>query len=199
MTRFVAFALVAALTQGCVSKSKYAEMEARFDQCHERLEKARGRDGSGHQKLLDQLKPLVDKGLLEVTEIDGRTVIAMRSEVLFGSGSAALSTDGVQTVTDVAKVLASNTTADWQVEGHTDDEPIASAEFPSNWHLGSARAISVVQTMIASGMSPSHLSAATFGEFSPVAANNSADGKAQNRRIEIVLLPEINGGRRLKK
>lgn len=199
MTRFFAFALVAALTQGCVSKSKYAEMEARFDQCHERLEKARGKDGSPHAELLAQLKPLVDKGLLEVTEIDGRTVIAMRSEVLFGSGSATLSDDGSHTVRDVATVLAKNTTAEWQVEGHTDDEPIASAEFPSNWHLGSARAIAVVQTMIAAGMAPNHLSAATFAEFSPVAANTSADGKAQNRRIEIVLLPEIHGGRRLKK
>lgn len=116
----------------------------------------------------------------------------MRAEVLFPSGSAALSPDGKGTVTEIGRVLARRAaTAYWQVEGHTDTEPISSAEFPSNWYLGSARAIAVLEVLVAAGLAPDHVSAATFGQHAPETSNATEPGRAQNRRIEIVLLPTV--------
>lgn len=184
------------LASGCVAQSKYAELETQYEQCRNKLSKQR--DRSGPPAWVAQLQPLVDRGVLEVEDVDGRTVIGMSSEVLFRSGSAELSADGTRTVRDLAAVLAKQTDADWQVEGHTDDQPISSQQFPSNWDLGAARAIAVLQVMVGAGMSADHLSAATFGEFAPVAPNTSESGRAKNRRIDVVLLPEVRS-RRLQK
>lgn len=187
---------VVSLSVGCVSKSKYSELETKYEQCRTKLGKAKER--SGPPAWVQQLQPLVDRGVLEVEDVDGRTVIGMSSEVLFRSGSADLSADGRQTVSDLAKILARQTDADWQVEGHTDNQPISSEAFPSNWDLGAARALSVLKVMLDAGMSADHLSAATFGQFAPVASNATDAGRAQNRRIEVVLLPEIRS-RKLRK
>ena len=74
-----------------------------------------------------------------------------------------------------------------RVDGHTDRRPIANAQFPSNWELSSARAISVVQFLIARGISPQHLVAAGFGEFQPIDPGDSEDAFRRNRRIELKL------------
>jgi chemotaxis protein MotB len=77
------------------------------------------------------------------------------------------------------------------VAGHTDDVPIHTSRFPSNWELSTARAVEVTKFLIQSGMRPDVLGAAGYGEFDPVTANDSTDHRGQNRRIEIVLLPNI--------
>ena len=193
---FVALALT--LAAGCVPKQKYntlsddyaslqaentklkAALDRRDEAARERLE--------AYRALVAELKPLVDRGLLQVEVVDGRVVIGMASDVLFASGSATLSDSGRESVREVAKVLARLQDREWQVEGHTDDDPIATAQFPNNWVLGSARAITVVQEMVDAGLSPEQLSAASFAEYAPVAKGN----KARNRRIEIVLLPDLS-------
>ncbi|MEQ1502300.1 MAG: OmpA family protein [Myxococcota bacterium] len=179
---------------GCVAKSKYTALENQLQNCRERNKNDKGGNPE-HKALLDQLKPLVDRGVLEVTDEGGRTAIAMRAEVLFPSGSAVLSSNGRSTVSEVGRVLGRRTDLDWQIEGHTDNEPIHTEEFPNNWHLGAARAMAVLDVMVSSGMSPSHVSAASFGQYAPVASNGSESGKQRNRRIEIVLLPEIRAKR----
>lgn len=204
--RFPILLVVAALaTGGCVSKSKYAELESQLKQCRERKRDADGGAGtparggtSQRAELVEQLRPLIESGVLEVEDIDGRTVIGMKAEVLFPSGSAELSPKGRDTVSQIAKVLARKTDTNWQVEGHTDNQPISSAQFPSNWELGAARALAVLKVMLDNGMSGGRLSAATFGEHAPVANNENDTGRAYNRRIEIVLLPQI-GPRKLRK
>ena len=77
-------------------------------------------------------------------------------------------------------------------EGHTDDVPIKTAKFPSNWELGAARALVVLRTLEEGGVTPAQLSAATYGENRPTAKNDSDEGRAANRRIEIVVVPDLS-------
>jgi chemotaxis protein MotB len=179
---------------GCVPKAKYVELEDQVEECRQELRAAKApppkeRDRV-HEDLLTDLRPLVDKGVLEVERRGGRTTVAMRAEVLFASGSADLSEGGRETVREVGRALARQADARWQVEGHTDGDPIQSEAFPSNWHLGAARAITVVEELVKAGMPPKSVSAATFASYAPVASNDKEQGKAENRRIEIVLLPQ---------
>ena len=139
------------------------------------------------------LAPLVSKGLLTVDVKDGRVTLSMRSDVLFAKGSADLSADGRDAVQQLARALSSRAPdRDFQVEGHTDNDPINTTQFPSNWYLGSARGIVVTEAMIAAGFPRTHVSAATYSDTHPVADNGSTNGQAQNRRIEIVLVPDVS-------
>jgi len=193
--------LVAVLAAGCVPKSKYLDVQNKLDACQSKLDKKGEHKGQGNGNadftaIAKELQPLVQKGILEVEDEDGRTTIGMRAEVLFPSGSADLSADGRDTIHQVGVALARNTSLNWQVEGHTDNQPIDTKEFPDNWHLGAARSLAVLEVLQNAGMSGDRLSAASFGEFTPVASNANEAGRAQNRRIEIVLLPEVH--RKLK-
>ena len=80
----------------------------------------------------------------------------------------------------------------FQVEGHTDDVPISTERFPSNWELSSARALAVVRLLVEGGISPENVSGAAYGEYQPVASNDDRNGRARNRRIEIVMLPNLD-------
>ncbi len=117
-----------------------------------------------------------------------------QSEVLFDSGSAAIKPEGrgeidklAAALLELEKQIPAEIAWVLRIDGHTDVRPIASSQFPSNWELSSARAISVVQYLIARGVSPQHLVAAGFGEFQPVDAAGSEDAYRRNRRIELKL------------
>jgi len=143
--------------------------------------------------LLTRFKTLIDAGKLKVKITDGRMVLELPTDVLFASGSAKLSKDGETAVQEVVAVL--NTLPKkrlFQVEGHTDNVPIKTAKFPSNWQLAAARALNVVQTMVGAGMAGDRVSAASFGEHRPVAKNDTDAGKTSNRRIEIVVVPDLS-------
>jgi chemotaxis protein MotB len=144
------------------------------------------------RKLMEKLRSMIDAGQLKVIIRDGRMLIALDSDVLFDSGKTNLKPAGEAALAKVAQVLAGITDRKYQVAGHTDDVPIHSAKFPSNWELSTARALEVVRFLVANGMKPQQVSAAGFGEFDPVAANDNAEHRAQNRRIEIVLEPNLS-------
>jgi chemotaxis protein MotB len=144
-----------------------------------------------YRDLLSRFQALIDAGTLEVMVIDGRMVVSMKTDVLFASGSAALSADGKTAVAEVAGILASIEDRRFQVEGHTDNVPISSERYPNNWVLASARAIGVVEHMLGAGLAPERISAASFGEFRPADTNMTDEGKARNRRIAIVLVPDL--------
>jgi len=117
-----------------------------------------------------------------------------QSEVFFDSGSAAIRPEGRVELDKLAGALAElekqiPAEIPWvlRIDGHTDIRPIASAQFPSNWELSSARAISVVQYLIGKGISPQRLVAAGFGEFQPLDAAGSDEAFRRNRRIELKL------------
>jgi chemotaxis protein MotB len=144
------------------------------------------------RKLMEKLRSMIDAGQLKVVIRDGRMLIALESDVLFDSGRTNLKPAGQAALAKLAPVLAGITDRKYQVAGHTDDVPIHTAKFPSNWELSTARAVEVVNFLIANGMKPQQLSAAGFGEFDPVAPNDTPERRSQNRRIEIVLQPNLS-------
>lgn len=142
--------------------------------------------------LLGRFRELIDAGRLTVKILDGRMVVQLATDVLFSSGSASLSADGRKAIREVAEVFAEIPDRRFQVEGHTDDVPIRTERFPSNWELASARALTVLREMLDAGLPAERVSAASYGEFDPVAPNRTKEGKAQNRRIQIVVVPDLD-------
>lgn len=161
-----------------------AELEKRRAEAEGRIAEFKG--------LLARFRSLIDAGKLKVKMVDGRMVVVLATDILFASGSASLSKDGKAAVVEVGQVLASIPKRSFQVEGHTDNVPIASAQYPSNWELASGRAINVLKAMVEAGMPPERISAASFGDTRPVASNESKETKAQNRRIEIIIVPDLS-------
>lgn len=141
--------------------------------------------------LLARFKGLIDAGKLEIRIRDGRMVLELPTDILFPSGSAKLSEEGLRALSEVGAILAPMRRR-FQVEGHTDDVPIRTEQFPSNWQLGSARAMAVVDTLVAAGVQPREISAATYGEHHPAASNETPEGRQKNRRIEVVLVPDLS-------
>ena len=183
----------------------YSEAQARHDStrmlldgAREALHEARRRAAESdardriHARLREELRGMIDAGKLSVRVERGRLVLDLRQDVLFASGRATLSPDGGAVVAEVAQALAAFPDRRFQVEGHTDDVPISSARFASNWELSTARAVAVVRVLLDGGVAPASLSAAGFGEHQPRADNGTADGRARNRRIEIVMLPDLD-------
>lgn len=144
------------------------------------------------KELLKRFRSLIDAGKLRIKIVDGRMVLELPTDILFASGSADLSADGEAAIREVGGVLAEMTDRSFQVEGHTDNVPIDTRRFASNWELAAARALGVRAMLESVGMKPTHVSAASFGETRPVADNGTEEGKAANRRIEIVLLPDLS-------
>lgn len=145
-----------------------------------------------YRKLIRRFKTLTDAGELSIKIVDGRMVVALPSDVLFSSGSSKLSKKGNQTIKKVSKLLVTIANKKYQVEGHTDNVPIRSNQFPSNWELASARALNVVKTMVKAGMPKVRISAASFSDTKPVATNENKKGRSSNRRIEIVVVPDLS-------
>jgi chemotaxis protein MotB len=116
-----------------------------------------------------------------------RLVIRMKSAILFREAQASLTPEAERVLLGLAPVLA-RAPSMLRVEGHTDDVPIKSAQFPSNWELSTARAISVSRYLEDHGIDRGRLSVSGYGEFHPIAPNDSADRRALNRRVEIVVL-----------
>ena len=145
-----------------------------------------------YEEVLNRFRSLIDAGRLSVSIVRGRMVINLPQDILFASGSATLGSDGRRTLTEVARVLAEIEGRTFQVEGHTDDDPISTPQFPSNWELSTGRALSVVTLLAEQGVPPQQLSGAGYSEFQPVATNETREGKRLNRRIEIVMLANLD-------
>lgn len=145
-----------------------------------------------YEDVLESFRGLIDGGQLSVSIVRGRMVIQLPQDVLFASGSATVGAEGRSTLSQVGAVLADLPDRAFQVEGHTDDVPIATERFPSNWELSSARALSVVRVLVQAGVPPENVSGAGYGEYQPVASNADPEGRRRNRRIEIVMLPNLD-------
>jgi chemotaxis protein MotB len=124
------------------------------------------------------------------TTIDRRGLVVrvLTDRLLFDSGEATLKPAGLPLLDEVAQLLNLDQSHPITVEGHTDDVPIASAQFPSNWELSTARATAVVRFLIAHGVSRQRLAAAGYADLHPVATNANPAGRARNRRVEIVIM-----------
>jgi len=116
-------------------------------------------------------------------------VISLREAGFFSSGSATPKPESLGTLHQIAASLG-HTPYDLRIEGHTDNEPIHTAEFDTNWELSSARATRIARLMLDEHALPAdRISAAGYAEFHPVASNATAEGRAQNRRVDLVVLP----------
>lgn len=185
------------------AEDRLAALEAQLQQelsaTKEELDELRRQRAEVEQQfadLTDKLKSLIDAGDLEVYMRRGLIMIGLSSQVLFPSGKAELSERGEKALAKIAAVLAELPDRRLQVSGHTDDEPIGEklkAEWVDNWELSTARALTVTRFLVTKGVQPKNLSAAGSGEFDPVADNKSAAGRRRNRRIELVLVPDLSG------
>ncbi|MGM0635369.1 MAG: OmpA family protein [Bacteroidota bacterium] len=156
-----------------------AEKEEKMNQLRENLSKA--------------LTNFEGKGLT-VEQRDGKVYVSMENKLLFGSGSWNVGSEGKEAVKELGKVLAANPDIAVSIEGHTDDDPYrGSGQISSNWDLSTKRATEVLKLLLNNNeIDPQNLTAAGKGEHAPVAPNDSAEGKAKNRRIEVVLTPKLD-------
>jgi len=124
-------------------------------------------------------------GEVSVTKTEDGVVISMSDLLLFSRGQTNLSAKGIDILKKVAVVL-SKLAYHVKIKGHTDNSPISSAMFPSNWELSSTRASTVVRLLVENGVPPQHVSAEGYANYQPVATNDTARGRSLNRRVEIV-------------
>ena len=144
------------------------------------------------KKLTSKLAEMISSGKLKVSFREGRMLVDLPSSVLFASGSADLADAGKPTLSEVAKVLKDFPGRQFLVAGHTDTMPLVkTTAFKDNWELSTARALTVTRFLIENGLKPKQVAAAGYGEFDPVGNNKTENGRQVNRRIEIVLLPNI--------
>lgn len=146
---------------------------------------------AAYKALQDKFRALVDTGKLKVVFRNGQMTLKLPSGILFASGSDDLSKEGQTALAEVVKILIQFKDRRFVVAGHTDNQPIRTSEFKNNWYLSTARANSVVQFMIKQGFPAKSLAAAGYGEFDPVAKNDTDANRELNRRIEIILVPNL--------
>jgi chemotaxis protein MotB len=137
--------------------------------------------------LAQLLGPLIDQHLVGVSSSRRGVVIDVSASLLFNTGEAELQPGALEVLRQVAIVLGAEELP-VEVEGHTDDIPIATTQFPSNWELSSARASSVVRMLISNGMPEQRLAVVGLAATQPVAPNDSPENRARNRRVSITLV-----------
>lgn len=183
-------------------KKKQMELEKKEKDLQEKENKLKDLQGiiNRQDSIMSALTNTVKKALLgfnpdELTVYmkDGKVYVSMSDKLLFKSGSPDVEAKGKEALKKLAEVLNKNTDVSIAIEGHTDNVPIHTAVFKDNWDLSAARATNVVRLLTDEyGMDARRLTAAGRGEFSPVADNSTAEGKAKNRRTEIVLSPKLD-------
>jgi chemotaxis protein MotB len=144
-------------------------------------------------KMQEAMKAELNSKQVALKELEGKLTLTMVEAILFDSGKADVKQEGVEALQKVADVLKNTKDQEIIVAGFTDNVQITgrlAKTYPTNWELSAARAISVVKILTADGVDPKLISAAGYGEFRPVADNDTPEGRAKNRRMEIVLMPK---------
>ncbi|MEM2983136.1 MAG: OmpA family protein [Candidatus Bathyarchaeia archaeon] len=163
---------------------------------HERLlkEERFKEFSSTYESLIKDMKNEIERGEIMISELKGRLKVEMLSEILFDPGSTRIKKEGIEVLNKVGKVLKEVKDKEIRIEGHTDSTPISGAlkaRFSSNWELSVARATEVVRYLQDRvNIDPSMLCAAGYAHYRPSVPNDTPEGKAKNRRIEIVLVPK---------
>ncbi len=139
------------------------------------------------QRLEQSLKDYIDKALVNVTRTERGIEVEMKSNMLFTSGSARLSREALKVLRDVAGILK-DIQNQIRVEGHTDNVPIRTVTFPSNWELSAARAAAVVHLFARFGVNSARMGATGYGEFHPIGDNKTENGRQKNRRVALIII-----------
>ena len=169
-----------------LQQTRDREMRLRREQEAQRARMAK------YRQVIEKFKSLISSGKLKIRIVNGQLVVELASSILFESGRAVLSEEGEAALAELASILATIKGRSFQVAGHTDNVPMKSKKFPSNWELSTERAVQVVRFLQDTGVNPDYLSAAGYAEYQPAASNDTKEGKANNRRIEIVLMPNLD-------
>lgn len=170
------------------SRAELEELRAEHAEAEKRL--------AAFKSLTEKFQKMIDSGKLQIVLRHGRMVVKLPASVLFASGSAELSKEGKDALREVASILRQVPDRRFMVAGHTDNMPIdpkavPPSPFKNNLELSTARALTVAQQLITSGMNPARLVAAGYSAYEPVATNGTEAGRQENRRIEIVLMPNV--------
>ncbi|MGA1863724.1 MAG: OmpA family protein [bacterium] len=167
-------------------KQQISEIEAEKEEKLKEVSKTYG-------SMIEKMKAEIEEGQVTITELKGKLTVNMLDAVLFDLGKAEIRPEGLVVLQKVIDVLKDVEDRVIRVEGHTDNLQIHGAlaqKYPTNWELSAARAVNVAKYLQKQGIDPNILSATAFGEYKPVADNDTEEGRAKNRRIEIVLLPK---------
>jgi chemotaxis protein MotB len=127
------------------------------------------------------------EGSIEAEFTEGRIVLRVEGKVLFNSGSADLLPEAAYILSDIIQIIENNPQYDVDIQGHTDNRPINTVRFASNWELSAIRATTVLRFLIKNGAFQDRLTATGFADLKPVASNNNPEGRRKNRRVEFVL------------
>jgi chemotaxis protein MotB len=150
---------------------------------------------SAHEELVKELQAEIQNQEIQITQLADRLSVSLVDKILFPSGEAEITPAGLKVLERVGNIIKNVQDKIIRVEGHTDNVPIhprLQKQFPSNWELSTARATNVVRFLQDKvGMDPARLHAVGLSEFHPIATNETAGGRSQNRRIEIALLPMV--------
>ncbi|HEY7682134.1 MAG TPA: OmpA family protein [Gemmatimonadales bacterium] len=153
-----------------------------------------------YDELVKDMQSEIAQGQIQITRLADRLSVSLVDRILFPSGEADITPEGIKILDRVGKVLKNTERKSIQVEGHTDNVAISErlkGKFPTNWELSSTRATNVVRFLQDTvGIDPTRLRAVGLSEYHPIANNATARGRSQNRRIEIGLLPEVPGTER---
>ena len=190
------------MVSGCVSTGTYEKMETSKNQeistLQERVNDLEKQNASlvtnsketqkQYDELVQGLSKEVEKGQLQVRQYKNMLSVDLAEQIFFDSGSATLKEGGKAVLKKVGGALKGYENKIIRVVGHTDNVPVLKSPFPSNWDLSVARATTVVRFLQDVGVPPEHMIAAGRGEYSPVAPNDTPEGRQKNRRIEIMLI-----------
>ena len=181
------------LKQIALKETELQSRGARVDQLEQMIEDQKKALNDLKERLSSALLNYKGKGLT-VEQRNGKVYISMENKLLFKSGSWVVEAEGVQALGQLAKVLEKNPEITVLIEGHTDNVPFTSkGALESNWNLSTKRATAVVQILLKNKqILPQNLTAAGRSEYVPIAPNSSAEGRAANRRIEVVLSPSLD-------
>ncbi|MCK5657188.1 MAG: OmpA family protein [Syntrophobacteria bacterium] len=145
-------------------------------------------------KIESSLKEQIESQEIKLEEIEGKLKVTLVDKILFDTGKVELAKRGKEVLLELADTLRENKDQNIVVEGHTDDVPIGLGlieKYPTNWELSAVRAVGVVRFLQEKGwLEPERLTATGYSYYKPVAANDTAEGRRQNRRIEIILVPK---------
>jgi chemotaxis protein MotB len=167
------------------SRRREAELQRAQQQAEARL--------ATFRQMIERFRAMINSGQLRVRIVRNRMVIELPAGILFESGDARLRAAGEDVLRSVAQVLRQIPDRDFLIAGHTDNVALSrGGRFHDNWELSSARAVNVSRFLQENGVAPAHLGAAGYAEFQPAVANDTEEHRQLNRRVEIVLMPNIN-------
>lgn len=201
MAEFVMLLVVCFMTTGCAvnfykqsprSKQKIQELQSKVDELEAQRAAEKDQFEKTKQMLEQRLKEQIKNDEVSLKMTEGGLVIVLSDSILFDSGKAELKNDALPVLDKVISIIKSEVPEkNIGISGHTDNVPITHSSWKSNWELSTARSTNVLHYLEENGVLAEKLSATGYGEYRPVASNDTASGRAKNRRVEIVILPQF--------